>query len=345
MENKPTYHIIGAGIAGLYVAKLLRQKYANARIVVYEAAEKPGGRCGSFFSAAFGCRTDNATHVILSCNRRSRDLIGKQRLCHPVRFFDLSRRRFLPAAACLAEAELAIFNTPRADWRAKAFTAGKLFPFFGLKAWFSAGDLDNALCLPLLKNIDEIKYGYVWNGIAAQNDKITALKFRQQNVKVAPQDVVISAVDSFNYNKIMGGYDFDYNSICNIFYRTSMTLTLPGGRQMLGIRGGTAQWLFSAPDYAAVTISNSSAPVDARDIWKEICTLRGGSAAFMPHCQVLRHKRATICQDRRNNGKRPVSARTRFSNLLICGDWTMKNQPCCIETALNSAIRAVKLLK
>ena len=38
------YHIIGAGIAGLQTAQLLKCKYPQAQIIVYEAAKHIGGR-------------------------------------------------------------------------------------------------------------------------------------------------------------------------------------------------------------------------------------------------------------------------------------------------------------
>ena len=36
---QPKYHIIGAGVAGLQAAQLIRRKYPQAEITVYEAAE------------------------------------------------------------------------------------------------------------------------------------------------------------------------------------------------------------------------------------------------------------------------------------------------------------------
>ena len=77
----------------------------------------------------------------------------------------------------------------------------------------------------------------------------------------------------------------------------------------------------------------------ARQVWQEICAIRGREAAFMPDYKVLRHKRATIKQDKSNNAKRPQTAQTRWENLQLCGDWTVKDSPCCLETAIRSALR------
>ena len=138
--------------------------------------------------------------------------------------------------------------------------------------------------------------------------------------------------------------DFDYHSIINIYFRTSMQITLPGQQTMLGVSGGIVQWLFSMPGLLAVTISNANhLSLDdnelARQVWLEICAIRGREGAFIPDYKVLRHKRATIKQDKLNNDKRPQTAQSQWKNLQCCGDWTMKNYPCCLETAIRSVLR------
>lgn len=346
MENRPTYHIIGAGVAGLYTAKLLKDYSPNAYIIIYESTEKVGGRCKSSFSEELGCQTDNATHVILSCNRFARALIGKKSFPHLIHFFDLRKNKLIPTFCARKEIYLSVFNSLHPSLWQKLYMYVKLFPFWGLKAYFSCGNLENTLCRPLLRYCDEIRYGWVWKDIKAADSCIYQLIFNKGIINISPTDKIISAIDSFNYNKIMGGYDFNYNAISNIFYRTSMPLTLPQNNKMLGICNGKSQWIFSAPQYSAITISNSgSITIDPREIWQELCSVRNYNSAFLPSYQVRHFPRATINQDRYNNTKRPNSAKTKFRNLYICGDWTMKNRPCCIETALQSAVRVCHVLK
>ena len=346
MENRPTYHIIGAGIAGLYTAKLLKEYSPDAYIIVYESSEKVGGRCQSSFSDEFGCQTDNATHVILSCNQSAQSLIGKDSFQHFIKFFDIRKNKTISSILALKDVHLAIFNSNHPSWMQKLYVYSKLFPFFGLKAYFSCGDLENRLCRPLLRYCDEIRYGWIWKDIKVADSYIYQLVFNKGPINISPADKIISAIDSFNYNKIIGGYDFEYNTISNIFYRTSMPLTLPENNKMLGICNGKSQWIFSAPQYSAVTISNSgSMVIEPREIWQEVCCVRNYNSAFLPTHQVRHFQRATINQDCKNNAKRPNSAKTAFQNLWICGDWTMKNRPCCIETALQSAVRVCRALK
>ena len=342
MDGKRTFHIIGGGIAGLYAAKRLREKFPTAYIVLYEAAQKAGGRCGGNYSRQLQCQTDNATHVILSFNRLAYRQIGKKFFRHKVCFFDYVLQRFKPLFRCLPEAETAVFNTLNADWRIRFKLYNKLFYLPMMRAYFSQGDLYEKLCAPMLASVNEIKFGAKWQNIKQHNGHITQLIFNRQTVDVAPQDIIISAIDSANYQKIFTGKDFEYNAIADIFYRTSMSLSLPQNQQMLGISQAQSQWLFSGENYMAVTVSNAGAKPDAGKIWQEICDIRNYNSAFMPTYEVRWYPRATIKQDSCNNNRRPRSCRTEFDNLLLCGDWTMKNHPCCIETAMQSAVRVLK---
>lgn len=347
-EVQPKYHIIGAGVAGLQAAQLIRRKYPQAEITVYEAAEHPGGRCFSFADPKLDITLDNATHAVLHGNRLAAAYLGQDAKFAKAVFYDMAAKRINAGQfANLKEKSLALFNLPpdRVAPGIIAKTLGKLFPFTSgqLKVWFSRGDLSDCLIRPLCKGLN-IKSGRKLTGFAARDGYIYKLIFNKENVALLPQDKVIAAMDAHNYTKIFGGHDFEYNEITNVFFRTSMQISLPGGSDFLGLSGSAAQWLFTSPGLTAVTISNSgelnlSDRNLALEVWKEICALRGHAAAFLPPYRVLRHKRATIWQDRRNNAQRPADCRTAWKNMLIAGDWTMKNWPCSIETALASAHR------
>lgn len=344
MENNATYHIIGAGIAGLFTAKLIKEKHPLSTVLIYEAADKIGGRCGSFFDIEHNCMYDNATHVILNCNKQAKKLIGKNKFMHSLSFWDFKKNSFIFKFFCFREILLAVFNTSKPNLSAILYVLGQLLRPTRLKAYFSQGDLSSVLCDPLLVYANDIKYNYVWQGIEESNNRITKLIFNKRTVSIGENDKIISAIDSYNYNKIMGGYDFEYNAITNVFYRTSMSLTFPKNKKILGIKNALSQWIFSAKNYTSVTLSNAPKDVDSRAIWQEICHIRNYNAAFEPYTRIRRFPQATIKQDKLNNAKRPHSAKTAYKNLFICGDWTMKNRPCCIETAINSARRVIRYL-
>ena len=352
-EIQPKYHIIGAGIAGLQTAQLIRQKYSEAEVVVYEAAGQPGGRCFSFADKKLGIMLDNATHAVLHGNRLAAALLGKDQKFAKAVFYDIPAQKLNNGLLDNREEKaLALFNLPLSETAPGIVfkTFCKLFPFMGrqLDVWFSRGSLHERLVKPLCRGLD-IRTGWKLCGFAEQNGYIYKLTFNKGSIALLPQDRVIAALDAHNYTKIFGGHDFEYNEITNIFYRTSMQISLPGGNDFLGLSGSTAQWLFTMPGLLAVTISDSK-KLNLSDeelslkVWKEICALRGHAAAFLPPYRVLRHKRATIREDQRNNNRRPENCRTMWKNVLIAGDWTMKNWPCSIEAALASAYRAMKYL-
>ncbi|MGA7323440.1 MAG: hydroxysqualene dehydroxylase HpnE [Rhodomicrobium sp.] len=65
-SGKGTTHIVGAGLAGLAAAVHLSARGHQVR--VYEAAGQAGGRCRSYYDAAFGGVIDNGNHLLLSGN-------------------------------------------------------------------------------------------------------------------------------------------------------------------------------------------------------------------------------------------------------------------------------------
>jgi phytoene dehydrogenase-like protein len=64
--SEKTFHVVGAGLAGLSAATALAEK--GARVVLYEGAPQAGGRCRSYFDPALGQIIDNGNHLVLSGN-------------------------------------------------------------------------------------------------------------------------------------------------------------------------------------------------------------------------------------------------------------------------------------
>ena len=110
---QPKYHIIGAGVAGLQAAQLIRRKYPQAEITVYEAAEHPGGRCFSFADPKLGITLDNATHAVLHGNRLAAAYLGQDAKFAKAVFYDMAAKRINAGQfANLKEKSLALFNLP-----------------------------------------------------------------------------------------------------------------------------------------------------------------------------------------------------------------------------------------
>lgn len=346
---RQAYHIIGAGVAGLSAAKFIKQKFPQATIYLYEAAHHIGGRAYSFVDKDWKLSLDNATHVLLKANQNACRVFHSFQKWQKIYFLGKGQTAPQPTKWKFRnEIAEAVFNTSFAEVGYKQWLniAWQLFPFFPKQflAAFSQGNLTKDLTQILQLPDIHINYGCKLLSIEQQGELISKLIFNQQSITLTENEQVISALDSYNYGKIFEPTHFEYNAIINIYFHTSMAITLPQGLHFIGLKGSLAQWVFSFPNILAVTISNANAcslsdEELARQIWAEICVLRGRAAAFMPEYRVLRHKRATIKQDKLNNALRPSSAQTKWANLQICGDWTMKNYPCCLESAILSAQR------
>jgi uncharacterized protein with NAD-binding domain and iron-sulfur cluster len=116
---------------------------------------------------------------------------------------------------------------------------------------------------------------------------------------------------------------------------------------MLGVLGGTAEWLFAFPDRISVTVSAADALVDAdreelaRVFWHDIRRAYRFDAPF-PVWQVVKEKRATFAATPAQDARRPA-AKTRWRNLFLAGDWTRTGLPATIEGALRSGKTAADL--
>src|SRR5579863_3796755 len=64
--QRPTIHVVGAGLAGLAAAAALGSTPCD--IVVHEASRQAGGRCRSFFDETMNMTIDNGNHLLLSGN-------------------------------------------------------------------------------------------------------------------------------------------------------------------------------------------------------------------------------------------------------------------------------------
>lgn len=347
-------HILGGGIAGLACAYFIKKKTPKTQVVIYEAASHLGGRCYSFYDSHLEMPLDNATHGILGANRDIRQFLSAAKFDKKIPFLDFQNQQLSFTSWKFRELiGRSIFNTApdSLDLATKLQTAWQLFPFGRRQTqfYFSKQDLSSNLIQNFRPEKNDIRLGWKLKSFTVQDGKLSSLLFNKGEVKINPGEKIISTLDAYNYQKIFGGYEFEFNRIINIFYKTSVKLVLPGGQDLLGLTGTLADWLFVGKNLLAATISNVQkldlSPDElARSLWKEICLIRGVEAAFMPAYRVVDYKRATIAQDKANNARRPSSAKSAYANLRLAGDWTLKNYPCCLDGAVKSALRAVKSL-
>ncbi len=345
------YHIIGGGIAGLTAAKYIKKYDKNARVILYDAAERPGGRCFSYKDNILGVRVDNATHAVLRANKEACKIRGSgAEFRQAGSFFDLQSGRFSQSLLKhWRDIALALFNLPASEVCPKLarHTLRLLFPFIKARqVYFSGNDLSEYFINQHCQYVDELKTGRVLREIEHRKFKVNKLVFAREAVSVGRGEVVILAVDAVNACRILKLPPLPCVPIVTIHFRTSMPLVLPGERHFLGVCGGMVQWLVVNGPVLSVTLSNAAVYLTqdnkqlAAQAWAEICRIRGVQPGFVPPFRVLKYPRATLRQDAATNALRPESCYTKYDNLFLAGDWTMKNWPCSIEAAARSGKRA-----
>ena len=121
----------------------------------------------------------------------------------------------------------------------------------------------------------------------------------------------------------------------------------PGAERMIGLIGGTAEWVFAYPDRLSVTVSAADRLCDeereplAHRIWSEVARVHALPDA-LPPWQIVRERRATFAATPEQERRRPPAA-TRLRNVFLAGDWTATGLPATIEGALRSGAEAARL--
>ena len=193
-----------------------------------------------------------------------------------------------------------------------------------------------------------MRFGHELRAFATSADRVGALNFGTgDEIVIGPDDAVIIAVPPRAAAALLPGLKTptQFRAIVNAHFRCDPP---PGAAPILGVIGGTVEWLFAFPQRLSVTISNADRLVDipreelARTIWRDVCAAAGVSGD-LPPWQVVRERRATFAATPEQNGLRPGPL-TAYKNLFLAGDWTDTGLPATIEGSVRSGDRAASLV-
>jgi squalene-associated FAD-dependent desaturase len=192
-----------------------------------------------------------------------------------------------------------------------------------------------------------IQFGHELREFGMSANKISELRFGEDNVVVAPDEAVVMAVPPRPAASLLPGLKTPskFRAIVNAHFRFDPPADMP---PIIGVVGGLVEWLFAFPQRLSITISNADRLVDmpreelAQAIWRDICKA-GGVQGDLPPWQIVRERRATFEATPEQNALRPGPT-TTWKNLFLAGDWTDTGLPATIEGSVRSGNRAADLV-
>jgi hypothetical protein len=249
---------------------------------------------------------------------------------------------------------VSILNTPPEE--ASADLAGAVFRETlmkgGRQTWpriatpsLAAAFVDPALDR-LRKDGGDIRLGRPLRAVTLEDDRVATLGFDDGEERLGPQDKVVFAVPPWTVQALLPQVTVpdDFRAIVNAHFRA----TPPANAQlMVGLIGGTAEWVFAFPDRLSVTVSAADRLLDMDNqtltdaLWRDVAAVHDLSSP-VPACRIVKEKRATFAATPAQEARRP-SARTPWTNAFLAGDWTATGLPATIEGALRSGEKAAAL--
>jgi squalene-associated FAD-dependent desaturase len=197
----------------------------------------------------------------------------------------------------------------------------------------------------------EIRLGCRVIGLECDADRLTGLALSRGHEGLAPGDAAVLATPPWTAADLLPGLTVPdaYAPIVNVHFRVD------GGRRpllstpILGLVGGTAQWLFVRDDVVSVTVSAAhalagrAAPEIAAIVWPEVARALELDVATMPPVRVVKERRATFLASAAQIARRP-GPKTELRNLVLAGDYTDTGLPATIEGAIRSGRTAARLV-
>lgn len=196
----------------------------------------------------------------------------------------------------------------------------------------------------------DIRIGARLRALGFTQERVTALELDSGSEMVGAEDAVVLAVPAPVAARLIPDLTVpdEFRAIVNAHYRMAMRGNAPW---FVGVVGGTAEWVFRKREVLSVTVSAADRLVDtpteelATLLWRDVAAAYALPSEPMPACQIVKEKRATFAATPAQESRRPGAA-TRWTNLVLAGDWTQTGLPATIEGAIRSGFTAAdKLLE
>lgn len=194
----------------------------------------------------------------------------------------------------------------------------------------------------------DIRFDHQLRRIETDSADVRALDFGNETIALAPQDRVVLAVPAWVASLLLPGLETpdEFRAIINLHYKARPPAGFP---KLMGLVGGTSEWLFGFSERLSVTISAGDRFIAAdreplaREVWNEVCRAAGLDMA-LPPWQIIKERRATFAATPEQDKKRP-GTRSPWRNLVLAGDWTATGLPATIEGAIRSGRVAAEAIR
>jgi squalene-associated FAD-dependent desaturase len=191
-----------------------------------------------------------------------------------------------------------------------------------------------------------IRYAAPVKALSFDGPRVSVIALAEGPIALAPKDCVILAAPPWISETLVPELKVPrvFNAIVNGHFKLAPP---PDLRPIVGVIGGTAQWIFAFPDRLSVTVSAADDLADqdrdalAHALWRDVAAVHGLKVP-RPPWRVVKERRATFAATPEQNALRP-GARTAWRNLILAGDWTATGLPSTIEGAIRSGKTAARL--
>lgn len=182
--------------------------------------------------------------------------------------------------------------------------------------------------------------------LAFSEDRVSAVLSPEGETPIGADEAVILAVPPWIAEDLVPGLIAPnaFNAIVNGHFRF---IPPKGAAPIVGVIGGTAQWVFAFEDRFSVTVSAADDLADqdrqgvADAMWRDVAAVHA-LPRETPPWRIVKERRATFAATPEQDARRPGS-RTRWRNLVLAGDWTATGLPATIEGAVRSGETAARI--
>ena len=144
----------------------------------------------------------------------------------------------------------------------------------------------------------EIRLGRPLRDIRFGGDKVLGLTFDDGEETLRPQDPVILSVPPWIARTLLPGISAPdaFRAIVNAHFRLAPAT---GAETMVGLIGGTAEWVFAFHDRFSVTVSAADHLIDqeteslAQLLWRDVASVHELTGPIPP-CRIVKERRATF---------------------------------------------------